>query len=89
MESFPLELSTSHLVEQLAEDLEHEPLVGVTAAAKILGIPPSNFRRDAAAHLTAVPVEGSASVYFRSEVQLLARERGTRRRAVRAPRAPA
>lgn len=60
-----------------------EPLVGVTAASRRLAIPPSNFRRDAAPHLNAIPVEGSAAVYFRSEVEELA----SRRRQARAERA--
>jgi hypothetical protein len=64
----------------LARNLEGEPLIGVTAASKLLGIPAPNFKRDAAPHLTAVPVEGSANVYFRSEVQALADERALRRK---------
>lgn len=62
----------------LADALRSEPLIGVTAAAKLLGIKPPNFKRDAAPHLTLVPVEGSAAVYFRSEVEQLARERADR-----------
>lgn len=61
--------------------LEDEPLIGVTAAAGVLGIKAPNFRRDAAPHLTEVPVEGSASVYFRSQVQALAEERARKRAA--------
>lgn len=66
---------------ELAVALEAQPLVGVTAAAKRLGIKPPNFRRDAAPHLTEVPVEGSASVYFRNEVDDLAAERQRARSA--------
>lgn len=58
----------------LVDAIKREPLIGVTAAARMLGIKPPNFNRDAAPHLLAVPVEGSASVYFRSEVRQLARE---------------
>lgn len=67
-------------LQSLAADLKREPLIGVTAAANVLGIKPPNFRRDAAPHLTEVPVEGSASVYFRSEVRELARRRKSARR---------
>lgn len=65
----------------IAGAIKREPLVGVTAASKILGIPTPNFKRDAAPHLIALPVEGSAAVYFRSEVRELARELRRRRRA--------
>lgn len=53
-------------------------LIGVTAAARLLGIRPPNFKRDVGRHLTELPVEGSASVYLRGEVMALARDR-TRR----------
>jgi hypothetical protein len=66
---------------KIAHELEREPLVGVTAAAKLLGIKPPNFKRDAAPRLTRVPVEGSADVYFRSEVERLATERAQTRAA--------
>lgn len=65
--------------EDLARALRREPLIGVTAAAKLLGIKAPNFRRDAGERLTALPVEGTASVYFRNEVVALARERARHR----------
>jgi hypothetical protein len=65
----------------IAKRLEAEPLVGVTAAARLLGIKPPNFKRDAAPKLTRVPVEGSADVYFRSEVEALREEREAARAA--------
>lgn len=68
---------------ELADALGREPLIGVTAGAKLLGIKTPNFKRDAAPHLLAVPVEGSAAVYFRSEVLELA-QLWARRRAARA-----
>lgn len=59
--------------------LEAEPLVGVTTAAQLVGIKAPNFWRDAAPHLTPVTVQGSATVYFRSEVAEFAKERKRRR----------
>lgn len=59
-------------VAELAGLLASEPLIGVTASARRLGIKAPNFKRDAVPHLTPVPVEGSADVYFRSEVDALA-----------------
>lgn len=67
----------------LAESLKREPLVGVTKASQLLGIKASNFRRDAMPHLVSVPVEGSADVYFRSEVQQLAQDRAVAKAARR------
>ena len=61
--------------QRIAEALGDEPLVGTTVGARILGIKPQNFKRDAAPYLTAIPVEGSAAVYFRSEVEQLAVDR--------------
>lgn len=60
---------------EIAGELEREPLIGVTAASKLLGIPSTNFKRDARPHLTPVPVEGTAMVFFRSEVVELAKRR--------------
>lgn len=62
----------------LAEALEREPLICVTAASRLLGIKAPNFRRDAQPHLIGVPVEGGANVYFRSQVEELARQRQRR-----------
>lgn len=60
--------------------VKHEPLIGVSAAAKLLGIPSSNFKRDAAPHLLSLPIEGSGtSAYFRSEVLALKRHRAQAR----------
>lgn len=66
-------------LREIADALGREPLVGTTVAARILGIKAPNFKRDAAPHLTAVQVEGSAAVYFRSQVEGLAREWGERK----------
>lgn len=76
--------STPLSLRELAEQLALEPLIGVSAAAKLLGMPPSNFTRDAKPRLIPIPVEGSATVYFRSEVSSLARELQERRRARKA-----
>lgn len=64
---------------ELVAEIKRQPLIGVTAGAELLGIKTPNFRRDATPHLTEVPVEGSASVYFRSEVEQLAKDRAQRR----------
>lgn len=56
-------------------------LIGVTAAARLLGIRAPNFRRDMGLvegmepKITELEVEGSASVYLRGEVQALAKRR--------------
>lgn len=72
--------ATNLTVDDLAGVLaEREPLIGMTAAAKLLGIKPSNFRRDAEPHLTGIPVQGSAKVYFRNEVEAFARQRAAGR----------
>lgn len=65
----------------IAAALSEEPLVGVTAAARRLGMKPPNFNRDAKPRLIEIAVEGSASVYFRSEVDELAQERAAARAA--------
>jgi hypothetical protein len=59
--------------EDVAAAVKAQPLVGVSRAAKILGIVPPNFRRYRD-RLTEIPVEGSASVFIRSEVEALAKE---------------
>lgn len=56
---------------ELAAAVKKQPLVGVNRAAKILGIAPPNFRRYRD-RLTEVPVEGSASVFVKAEVEELA-----------------
>lgn len=58
---------------ELAAAVKKQPLVGVNRAAKILGIAPPNFRRYRD-RLTEIPVEGSAAVFVRSEVEALAKE---------------
>lgn len=47
-------------------------LVGVKAAAEMLGIATPNFKRYRD-RLTAIPVEGSADVFAKAEVRALAR----------------
>lgn len=71
------QLSSSELAAQLA----HEPLMGVSAAARLLGMKAPNFNRDVKPLLPAVPVEGSANVYFRSDVERFAAELRERREA--------
>jgi hypothetical protein len=56
--------------EELADAVKKQPLVGVNRAAKILGIAPPNFGRYRD-RLTAIPVEGSATVFVKSEVEAL------------------
>lgn len=68
-------------MRELAERLLSDPLIGTTAAAKRLGIKAPNFRRDAVPHLTSIPVEGSADVYFKTEVERLAAEWEAKRAA--------
>lgn len=68
---------------ELAAILRDEPLIGTTQGAKVLGIKPPNFRRDAVPHLTSVPVEGSADVYFKGEVEEF-RDRRDQAKAARA-----
>lgn len=71
MATMTSKLSPSEIVDVLRD----EPLVGSTAACRILGIKTSNFGRDARPHLTPITVEGSAPVYFRSDVERLAADR--------------
>lgn len=67
---------------EIAVAIAAEPLISVKAASELLGIPNSNFKRDAAPHLTELPMEGSATkAYFRSEVEELARKRAEARAA--------
>lgn len=56
--------------------LKDQPLVGLTAAAKLLGIAPPNVSRlrSQGRMPEGVEVGGAAMVYFRSEVEALARE---------------
>lgn len=56
--------------------VKDQPLVGLSAAAKILGILPPNiarYRRQGRMP-EGIPVEGSAMVYVRSEVEALGKE---------------
>lgn len=59
--------------EQLAAAIARTPLVGVTAASAILGVATPNFKRYRD-RLTPIPVEGSADVFVRAEVEALADE---------------
>jgi hypothetical protein len=56
--------------------LADQPLVGLTAAAKILGIQAPNVSRlrSQGRMPDGVQVQGSAMVYFESEIQTLAKE---------------
>lgn len=58
------------------------PLVGSTAAAKILGVPtPHVARLRRQGRMPApVPIEGTADAYVKAEVQALARELKRERR---------
>lgn len=60
-----------------------QPLVGLKGAAGILGVKPPNVSRlrTQGRMSAAVPVEGSADVYVRSEVEALAGELGAERSA--------
>ena len=70
--------------EEMHAALRKQKLVGLTAAAKILGIAPPNVTRlKTQGRLPqGIPVEGSADVYLREEIvklgKQLARERGRR-----------
>jgi hypothetical protein len=59
---------------------EPAKLIGANAACKLMGIATSNLHRHRDG-LTQVPVEGSAAVFVKSEVQVLARELKRQRRA--------
>lgn len=61
---------------ELRAALKDQPLVGLTAAAHILGVLPPNITRlrKQGRMPDGVPVEGSAMVYIRSEVEVLAKE---------------
>ena len=60
-------------VEDVAEAVKAQPLVGVNRAAKMLGTHPPNFKRYRD-RLTEIPVEGSAAVFVKSEVAALAEQ---------------
>lgn len=60
-------------VRAVARAVEAAPLVGSNAAAAILRVKPPNFKRYKD-RLTKVPVEGSADVFVRIEVEELAAE---------------
>lgn len=72
----PAELWTPAALKQAVEDAGG--VIGVTAASAALGIPSSNFKRYRA-RLTAIPVEGSADVFSKREVEALAEELAGRR----------
>jgi hypothetical protein len=55
-------------------------LIGVNASAKRLGVAPPNFKRYRP-RLTEVPVEGSAAVFVKAEVEALAGELAQQRAA--------
>lgn len=55
-------------------------LIGVNASAKMLGVAAPNFKRYRP-RLTEVPVEGSASVFVKAEVEALAAELAEQRAA--------
>jgi hypothetical protein len=62
------------------------PLIGPTAASKVLGVkPPHIYRLRDQGRLTPIPVEGAADVYRQDEVEALAR-RLEEERAERAAR---
>jgi predicted DNA-binding transcriptional regulator AlpA len=63
-------------VADLRRALKDQPLVGLTAAARILGIVPPNVSRlrKQGRMPDGVKVAGSAMVYVRSEVEALAKE---------------
>lgn len=56
--------------------LKDQPIVGLTAAAKLLGIAPPNVSRlrSQGRMPEGIEVEGSAMVYLRSEVVALGKE---------------
>jgi len=58
-------------VEDVVAVLKAQPLVGVKAGSMILGLAPPNFRRYRE-RLAEIPVEESASVFVRSQVEGLA-----------------
>lgn len=59
--------------EELAAAIAAQPLVGVKRASSIIGVAAPNFGRHRA-RLTEIPVEGSSSVFVKSEVEALAGE---------------
>lgn len=63
--------------EEMRAALKKQPLVGLTAAAKILGMAPPNVNRlrDRGEMPPGIHVEGSADVFLRAEVEALAKRR--------------
>jgi transposase-like protein len=61
---------------EVRDALRSQPLIGLTAAAKRLGIAPPNVSRlrRQGRMPAGIEVEGSAMVYLESEVEALARE---------------
>jgi len=76
--------------QQVRAVLAEQPLVGASAAAKILGIPPPNIARlRKQQRLPApIPVEGTADAYLRSEIEALAKVLRAKRRAAGGRRVP-
>lgn len=72
--------ATKSPAQKVLTAVEENPLVGVNRAAQILGTAPPNFRRYRP-RLTEIPVEGSAAVFVRAEVEELAGELKAEREA--------
>lgn len=66
----------------LRQAVKDQPLVGLTAAARVLGIKPPNISRlrKQGRMPEGIKVEGSAMVYPRSEVESLAKELAAERK---------
>lgn len=69
-------MATKVKAEDVHRAVKAQPLVGVNRAAKMLGIAPPNVSRlrSQGRMPEAIPVEGSAGVYVKSEVEALASE---------------
>jgi hypothetical protein len=72
--------ATKTPAQKVLSVVEEHPLVGVNRASALLGIASANFRRYRP-RLTEVPVEGSAAVFVREEVEELAAELRSEREA--------
>jgi hypothetical protein len=70
-------VSPAELVQHVADA---GGLIGVNASAKLLGVAAPNFKRYRP-RLTEVPVEGSAAVFVKAEVEALASELSEQRAA--------
>lgn len=62
--------------DEARQAVKDQPLVGLTAAAKILGIAPPNVSRLRRQNRMpeGIPVEGAAMVYLKVEVEKLAKQ---------------